>query len=722
MLRSLYSSISGLRNHQVSLDTIGNNIANVNTAGFKAGRVTFKESMAQLLQGASRPPGFQGGTNPIQMGLGMSVGSIDTMMIQGNLQSTGKINDLAIEGDAMFVFGSGEARYYSRMGALQFDAEGTVVNPANGFAIQGKMANEDGSYLGQPIGDIRIPFGDKSPAKATTEVGYACNLDSDSEGLGTVAYTQRFLAIADGADTLTSMFNSDGKDLGVREGDIITATATIGGVTYTRNLTVGAAYAGGAYGGTQVANSTVNTLANLATELNQLVSVEGINGNTAAVTPATGAITITVPAAATVTNLQITSNRPGGSSGYISRAFSYPASLTFAGGAQASDALRAPATASDTISLLYDSNGNAIGGATGLEAGATLSINGAIGGQTVTTGTLTFAAGTTLQNLMDQIRTTFGLPLDDGTALSRDSVSMNAGDTDDDNIPDGSIVVRGQPEKTFAVTNVSVQATDPDSSNAATPTRFNANTGFVELQNARDTTVHSTSIVVYDESGFGHTMTTTFTRTPTPGQWLWEITMEGGESITGGDTGVITFSQDGSPSSFTFTNNASNFSFNPMNGSNEVRVNLDIGSPGSYRGITQFRAPSTTAAKSQDGYTMGKLQKISINEFGEITGVFTNGINKSLAQLYVADFNNPGGLLKMGDSMYRPSSNTGEAILGLPGISSSSKIKPGALELSNVELATEFTSMITTQRGFQANARVITMSDKMLEELVQLVR
>ena len=159
-----------------------------------------------------------------------------------------------------------------------------------------------------------------------------------------------------------------------------------------------------------------------------------------------------------------------------------------------------------------------------------------------------------------------------------------------------------------------------------------------------------------------------------------------------------------------------------MNGSNVVSINLDVGSPGAFDGITQFRSESTTAAREQDGYPMGKLQEISIDEKGEITGIYSNGVSNSIARIYVAEFNNPAGLMKVGDSMYSVSNNSGSAVLLRPGIGSTTKIKPGALEMSNVDLATEFTNMITTQRGYQANARVITSSDNMLQELVQLVR
>src|ERR1051325_11869683 len=100
-MRSLFSGVSGLRNPQVRMDVIGNNIANVNTVSFKAGRVTFKEGFAQLLQGASRPPGDQGGINPIQVGLGMQIGSIDQLVSQGNTETTGQRTALRLTCDSL---------------------------------------------------------------------------------------------------------------------------------------------------------------------------------------------------------------------------------------------------------------------------------------------------------------------------------------------------------------------------------------------------------------------------------------------------------------------------------------------------------------------------------------------------------------------------------------------------------------------------------------------
>jgi len=114
------------------------------------------------------------------------------------------------------------------------------------------------------------------------------------------------------------------------------------------------------------------------------------------------------------------------------------------------------------------------------------------------------------------------------------------------------------------------------------------------------------------------------------------------------------------------------------------------------------------------------LSNISIDAAGTITGIFTNGVSRVLAQIYIADFNNPAGLLKSGRNLYQTSANSGDPIVGIAGSGSSASITSGALEISNVDLAQEFTSMIVSQRGFQANARVITTSDDMLNELVNL--
>ncbi|ANB57518.1 flagellar basal-body rod protein FlgF [Anoxybacillus sp. B7M1] len=130
MLRSMYSGISGMKNFQVKLDVIGNNIANVNTYGFKKGRTIFKDLVSQQIAGASAPTANNGGVNPKQVGLGAQLAAIDTVQTQGSLQPTARVLDLAISGDGFFVLGdnSGNNRLYTRAGNFYLDSQGYIVS------------------------------------------------------------------------------------------------------------------------------------------------------------------------------------------------------------------------------------------------------------------------------------------------------------------------------------------------------------------------------------------------------------------------------------------------------------------------------------------------------------------------------------------------------------------------------------------------------------------
>ncbi|MCA9722235.1 MAG: flagellar hook-basal body complex protein, partial [Gemmatimonadetes bacterium] len=195
-MRSLFAAVSGLRNHQTRLDVIGNNIANVNTVAFKASRVTFKEAFTQLLQGATRPPGDQGGVNPIQVGSGMNIGSIDQIFTQGSLESTGQNTDLAIQGDAFFVVNNGNRRFFTRAGNFQIDADGRLIAANNGFVVQGINADTAGVFSSSSqIGDVILPLGQQTAPRQTSEVTLSGNLDAnaaigDTHSLGVTVFDQ----------------------------------------------------------------------------------------------------------------------------------------------------------------------------------------------------------------------------------------------------------------------------------------------------------------------------------------------------------------------------------------------------------------------------------------------------------------------------------------------------------------------------------------------------
>lgn len=184
MMRSLYSGVSGLQNHQTRMDVIGNNISNVNTTGFKRGRVNFQDMISQQVGGAAKPTEELGGVNPKDVGLGMTIATIEQVFSQGNLQTTGVSTDVAIQGNGFFILKDGEESFYTRNGQFGLDRDGTLVNPANGQRVQGWMARDlNGEQVVQTAAtptDLVIPVGSKDPAKATENVLFACNLNKNT--------------------------------------------------------------------------------------------------------------------------------------------------------------------------------------------------------------------------------------------------------------------------------------------------------------------------------------------------------------------------------------------------------------------------------------------------------------------------------------------------------------------------------------------------------------
>lgn len=431
MLRSLSMAIASLRNHQVYMDVVSSNIANVNTTGYKSSRIQFQELLSQTIRGSSAPRGGAGGLNPVQIGLGMALGGIDTLFTQGSLQDTGRLTDLAIQGDGFFVLNTGDGYAYARDGNLDVGIDGGLVHLTTGLKVQGWTADNDGVVdTGEVTSDIDIPLGMRL-ARASETVSMSGNLNS----------------AADPTDT------------------------------------------------DDISNSTM---------------------------------------------------------------------------------------------AVYDSQGN-----------------------------------------LHEISITFTK-----TANNNWNWEATAPDVDQDGTPD------------FAIAN-------------------------------------NTGTIVFDENG---TYDPAASSTPDP---YLEIADFG----TGADT--ATYNADPEL---------------------DTSIHLDFDS------VTQLVGLSEVNVANQDGLAPGSLTTFTISITGEIMGVFSNGLTRRLGQMAMAKFQNPGGLMKEGQSLFKTSANSGVAQIGLPGQDGRGQISSGYLEMSNVELASQFTNMITAQRGFQANSRVITASDEMLQELVNLVR
>src|SRR3954453_6447249 len=179
MLRSMYSGVSGLRGYQTMMDVVGNNIANVNTIGFKAGQTVFQDLLSQTIQGAGLPA-QGGGTNPAQIGLGMRLAGTTTNFGQGGLQNTGRPTDLSIQGDGFFLVRRGTDQFYTRAGSFSLDGNGRLASP-QGTLVQGWTADPQGAINANgPIGDILMPVGALIAPQVTKNVTVGGNLPSNA--------------------------------------------------------------------------------------------------------------------------------------------------------------------------------------------------------------------------------------------------------------------------------------------------------------------------------------------------------------------------------------------------------------------------------------------------------------------------------------------------------------------------------------------------------------
>jgi flagellar hook protein FlgE len=405
----MFSGVSGLRSHQTMVDVIGNNIANVNTFGFKSSTVIFQDLLSQVLSGAGVPTGTAGGTNPAQVGLGVKVAGVSTSFTQGASQLTGRATDLSIQGDGFFVVRQGAETLFTRAGALSFDAAGRLVSP-DGAIVQGWLADATGAInTNAAAGDLSMPLGQSLAPAPTTTMQLGGNLDA-------------------------------------------------------------------------------------STPLNQAIV---------------------------------------------------------------------------------------------------------------------------------------------------------------------------------------------------------------------------TAITVYDQLGTPVSVSGSFTRTAAN---TWDFAVDTDGDGTFEPVGALTFDPT------TGELQSPNPTFTMLTGSFPGPVTVDFGAVGTPNALVQFAGPSSVAALSQDGYALGALQSFTIGQDGVVTGVFSNGRNRPLGQIALAGFTNPMGLEKAGGSLFRPTVNSGLANVGVAGSGGRGTLLGSTLEMSNVDLAREFTNLIIAQRGFQANSRVITASDELLQDLVNLKR
>ncbi len=540
LLNSLFSGVSGLQNLQAMMDVIGNNIANINTIGFKGSRITFSDTFNQFIKAGTNPSSSTGGTNSFQIGLGMKINSIDRNWNQGTFERTGITTDLALQGSGMFILKSNGQQLYSRAGAFIFDADGKLVNPQNGAVVQGKVAVDGLIPSGNTIEDIRVDKNLRIPAIKTTETSWGGNLQSSSN------------------------------------------------ITQSENIV---------QSGTIIAGST------------------------------------------------------------------YPS-----------------VTSKDTT--IYDKNGSSF--------------------------TLSVRYTETAANTFD-----IDYQISSGTTVLQSWASLGKGVTIDTSNGPAAYDI---PALSTTVSNVIIDTGKINIDATAVRTGTDDTLSFI-VDGNRVPTIKNGSVTIFDSLGNSHTLTLKFTKTA-QGTWRYNASVPSTEGTVSNNTGTIIFNSNGTIQSM--SPNPAILSFKPTGGADTQTIKLDFGKGTS--GITQTSLSSQIAALTQNGSASASLSNINIDQFGKIEGIFSNGQSRELAQIMVSTFKNLNGLVSVGDNMYNVAANSGAPRIEAPGEISNTTIQSGALEQSNVDLSEEFTKMIVSQRGFQANARVVTTADKLLQEITSLVR
>ena len=236
-----------------------------------------------------------------------------------------------------------------------------------------------------------------------------------------------------------------------------------------------------------------------------------------------------------------------------------------------------------------------------------------------------------------------------------------------------------------------------------------------------------TSMNIYDNVGGVHTLEFLFTKTANANEFSLSATLDGNAITIPTTDSTITFNADGTlatPQTITINTSDMNTLLGVAVFDATNNMNIELAPPNQLiSGLTNYSMPNSASFSNQDGYTMGTLEDLTIDDRGQIWGAFTNGKSEVLGQVGVAQFANQEGLVRAGDNMFVVSPNSGYPQIGTAGdIFQSTSIKANALEQSNVDIATQFTDMISTQRAFEAASRTITVSDTMLQEINNLKR
>lgn len=732
LIRMMNSALGALNAQAQKLTVVGNNIANVNTVGFKNSRVYFSSAFLQTLRMGSAPNGSLGGINPMQVGLGVQVGSILRQHTQGEIELTGVNSDLAIEGDGYFKVETENGIRFSRGGVFRLNLTNQLVDP-NGALLHGYMA--DANFQVTPTDDstteITINIGGQTIVVPTSELSFDGNLDPTGD-IGRSTGGQRTQSArlyntatgndADSDDNLTAVSTTSGTGgpAFISAGDTILVEVQKGGrqISVPEN-TVLEKFTHGVDGTTvgdfvewiedkfgirtgtdmyseQATNGTMTgATTTTITDTNADFLDDGVRaGDTIYISSGDNVGEVRTITAVTATTITWSTAMDSASASGDTYEIYKPAGASV-------DVIVADAASGGSTTTLTDASVNFT--TLGVSVGDVIYFNsGAESGNTavvtaVAANTLTFAAMTTGPSAGDlySIRN----PL----------------------VEQGTIVLRSNIGVTNAFSNITTQL-ESDGSSLLTFTEEVAATG----------SSTRTAYVVYDSLGNSHLVNVTWVLArQTDSTSIWEAFYESddnnssdnatdGAGYRGIEIGFdrLTFDDNGD---FVSSETSSNQATITLEG---MGVDTPLIFTAEYDRLTSKADGGTSSVNlfEQDGKPLGQLEGFSIGEDGTVTGIFSNGVTRTLAQVAVTRFMNENGLIDDGHGLFKVASNSGPAQTGVAMTGGRGRVIGGALEASNVDLAKEFTDLIVAQRAFQASARTITTADELLQELVNLRR
>jgi flagellar hook protein FlgE len=555
---ALYTGLSGLNANQARIDTIGNNIANVNTTAFKGSRTLFQTQFYEVMNSGTPPTDATGGTNPLQVGHGTVVANTTQNFNNGPIETTGIASDLAIEGNGFFVLRTGDnSQRFTRDGSFFLDADNHLVSQ-DGYYVQGYGVDDEFNINPAVVSDLTVPVGSETIARRTSEV--------------------------------------------ILDGDLSSSGVVAGASSESRSQ--------------------------------QLVDGGG--------NPAT--------AATLLTDL---------------RSF-------------------------DTPAVTFLANGDSLS-STGVTKG-----DRELPTETFVVGT----TGTTLGDYTAWLEQTLGIQNGPG-------LPGNPGVT----VEAGEIVVRGNAGEQ---NNVEVQPGDILSSNAVANQPFQ----FTQTADSTGSGIY-TAFTVYDSLGTPVQAQVTFAleeKTNQGATWRFYVESPDNEGVQRAiGNGTIEFDTEGNVRNTTGTQVT--VSRDSTGAEPPLSFTLDLSG---IHGLSTKQ--SNVIMFDQNGYPPGSLNGFSVDKTGTITGVFSNGLSRNLGQVAIATFPNSQGMVQQGENLYTAGPNAGNFALTTAGNLGAGYVRSGSLEMSNVDLGSEFIGLVTATTGFQAASRVITTSSDMLQQLLSIVR